>query len=317
MKIADIGSSELDIRQTGEARLQEICNRFGLANASYAHIDKARNVVHGCTTFSENWVRHYVDNDLILADPLIRFGASIIAPVDWTVFDSQPEFAPLFDAARTFGVGEHGISVPVINPFGERGVFTVTSNMPRPEWGVLIPNILPPLRHEAQILHLLALDVIDSVFSFSLDALSDNEQSILKMLASGLIPSVIARQTGFSSRMVENLTASIRTKLKSRSTEQAVARAVTMGLLKWTDFFADPVAEIVDMDQQRLCGGIVRWTGNSHELISFEDGRFVRKLDSFQAVPADCLAAEFNLNAKELAEVIGTANNQRMWVRYI
>lgn len=317
MKIADIGSSELDIRQTGETRLQEICNRFGLENASYVHIDKAQNVVHGCTTFSEDWVRHYVDNDLILADPLIRFGPSIIAPVDWTVFDSQPEFAPLFKAARKFGVGEHGVSVPVINPFGERGVFTVTSNMSRPEWDVLLPKILPSLRHEAQILHLLALDVIDSVFSFPLDALSDNERSILKMLASGLIPSVIARQTGFASRMVENLTASILTKLKSRSTEQAVARAVTAGILKWSDFFADPVAEIVDMNQQRLCGGIVRWTGNSHELISFEDGRFVRKLDSFQPTQVAAVAAEFKLDPREIAEVIGETVDQRVWVRYL
>ena len=161
MKIADIGSSELDIKQTGEARLQEICARFGLENASYAHIDRSQNIVHGCTTFPSNWVRHYVENDLILADPLIRFGASIIAPMDWTAFDSQSEFAPLFEAARKFGVGEHGISVPVINPFGERGVFTVTSNMSRLEWDALVSKILPSLRHEAQILHLLALDVID------------------------------------------------------------------------------------------------------------------------------------------------------------
>ena len=273
--------------------------------------------MHGCTTFPSNWVRHYVENDLILADPLIRFGASIIAPMDWTAFDSQSEFAPLFEAARKFGVGEHGISVPVINPFGERGVFTVTSNMSRSERDALVSTILPSLHHEAQILYLLALDVIDSVFSFPSDALSDNERSILKMLASGLVPSVIARQSGFSSRMVENLTTSILTKLKSRSTEQAVARAVTMGLLKWTDFFADPVAEIVDMDQQRLCGGIVRWAGNTYELISFEDGRFIRQLDSYQAVRIEALAAEYKLDPKEIAEVVETSDDQRMWVRYL
>lgn len=316
MKIADIGKSELDIRQTGEARLQEICNRFGLENAAYAHIDKSRNVVHGCTTFPAAWANYYVENDLILADPLIRFGASIIAPVDWAVFESQPEFATLFQAAKAFGVGEHGISVPVINPFGERGLFTVTSNMSRLEWDALIPKILPSLRHEAQILHLLALDVIDSVISFPSDALSDSEQRILKMLAAGLLPAVITRQTGFSSQMVESLTTSVLTKLKSRTTEQAIARAVSANLLKWTEFFADPVAEIVDMERQRLCGGIVRWAGKSHELIPFEDGRFVRQLDSFQKVRVEVLAAEFKLDPEEIGKMIGQSVNQHLWVRY-
>ena len=164
MKIADIGNSELDFRQTGEARLQEICSRFGLENASYAHIDKYHNVVHGCTTFPAEWVRHYVDNDLVLADPLIRFGAAMIAPIDWAVFDDQREHAPLFEAAREFGVGQNGLSIPVINPFGERGVFTVTSNLTRADWDALVAKMLPALRHEAQVLHLLALDVIDTVF---------------------------------------------------------------------------------------------------------------------------------------------------------
>ncbi|WP_170765849.1 autoinducer binding domain-containing protein [Ruegeria lacuscaerulensis] len=317
MKIADIGNSELDFRQTGEARLQEICSRFGLENASYAHIDKHHNVVHGCTTFPAEWVRHYVDNDLVLADPLIRFGATMIAPIDWSVFDNQADYAGLFEAARKLGVGRNGLSIPVINPFGERGLLTVTSNAPRPEWDALITRMLPALRHEAQILHLLALDVIETVFNFPSDSLSGDELGVLKMLASGLIPSVIARQTGHSSRMVEALTASITTKLKSRTIEQAVARAVSTGFLKWSDFFADPVAELVNMESQRLCGGIVRWSGRSHELITFEEGRTVRNLDSFQAVQVADLMKDFNLDAERILEELGCDRDQSVRIRYL
>ncbi len=317
MKIADIGNSELDFSQTGEARLQEICHRFGLENASYAHIDKHHNVVHGCTTFPEEWVRYYVDNDLVLADPLIRFGSTMIAPIDWTVFDNQADYAALFEAARKFGVGRNGLSIPVINPFGERGVFTVTSNAPRPEWDALIARMLPALRHEAQVLHLLALDVIETVFNFPSDSLSGDELDVLKMLASGLIPSVIARQLGHASRTVDTLTASITTKLKSRTIEQAVARAVSTGFLKWSDFFADPVAELVNMESQRLCGGIVRWGGRSHELINFEDGRLVRNADSFQPVQITDLAREFNLSANEVVEELACNRDQRLRIRYL
>ncbi|WP_298855585.1 autoinducer binding domain-containing protein [uncultured Ruegeria sp.] len=317
MKIADIGNSELDFRQTGEARLQEICSRFGLENASYAHIDKHHNVVHGCTTFPAEWVRYYVDNELVLADPLIRFGATMIAPIDWSAFDNQTDYAALFQAARRFGVGRNGLSIPVINPFGERGVFTVTSNAPRPEWDALIARMLPALRHEAQVLHLLALDVIETVFNFPSDSLSGDELDVLKMLASGLIPSVIARQLGHASRTVDALTASITTKLKSRTIEQAVARAVSTGFLKWSDFFADPVAELVNMESQRLCGGIVRWGGRSHEFIAFEEGRTVRNLESFHAVQVENLAGEYNLDINEVLEAIGANKKQVVWIRRI
>ncbi len=317
MKIADIGSSELDFRQTGEARLQEICHRFGFENASYAHIDKSQNIVHGCTTFPAEWTRHYIENDLILADPLIRFGATMIAPIDWTAFDNQTDYAALFEAARRFGVGRNGLTIPVINPFGERGVFTVTSNAPRAEWEALIATMLPALRHEAQILHLLALDVIETVFNFPSDSLSGDELDVLKMLASGLIPSVIAKQTGNCSRTVDALISSITTKLKSRTIEQAVARAVSTGFLKWSDFFADPVAELVDMEHRTLCGGIVRWSGKSHELIAFEQGRLARSLDSFHSVQVEDLVVEFGLNPAEITEVVGDSDDRALWIRYL
>ncbi|WP_170425186.1 autoinducer binding domain-containing protein [Ruegeria arenilitoris] len=317
MKIADIGRSELDFRQTGEARLHEICHRFGFENASYAHIDKSHNIVHGCTTFSADWTRHYVENDLILADPLIRFGATMIAPIDWTAFDNQADYAALFEAARRFGVGRNGLTIPVINPFGERGVFTVTSNAPRAEWEALIATMLPALRHEAQILHLLALDVIETVFNFPSDSLSGDELDVLKMLASGLIPSVIARQTGNPSRTVDALISSITTKLKSRTIEQAVARAVSTGFLKWSDFFADPVAELVDMEHRTLCGGIVRWSSRSHELIAFEEGRLVRSLDSFQSVQVEDLVMKFGLSPAEITEVVEDSDDQALWIRYL
>lgn len=317
MKIADIGGSELDFKQTGEARLYEICSRFGLENASYADIDKHHNIVHGCTTFPGEWVRHYVDNNLVMVDPVIRFGAAMIAPIDWNVFDRQSEHAPLFDAARRFGVGQNGLSFPAINPFGERGVFTITSNLSRSEWDALVARILPALRHEAQVLHLLALDVIGSSFSFRSDALSDQEMDVLKMLASGLIPPVIASQTGFSPRTVDALIASIETKLKSRTTEQAVARAVGAGILKWSDFFADPVAELVDMEHRTLCGGIVRWSGRSHELIAFEENRLVRNLDSSRSVAVEDLAEEFNLEVGGFHDTFGKTPDHRIWVRYL
>ncbi|WP_271952262.1 helix-turn-helix domain-containing protein [Ruegeria faecimaris] len=180
-----------------------------------------------------------------------------------------------------------------------------------------VGNMLPALRHEAQVLHLLALDVIDTVFNFPTDALSDDEMDVLKMLASGLIPSVIARQAGLSSRIVHALTSSIVTKLKCRTTEQAVARAVTTGILKWTDFFADPVAELVDVERRTLCGGIVRWSGRSHELIAFEDGRTIRNLESFRAVQIEDLAKDFNLDANRFLEELGCNRDQCVWARHL
>lgn len=78
-----------------------------------------------------------------------------------------------------------------------------------------------------------------------------------------------------------------------------------------------PVAELVDMELRTLCGGIVRWSGRSHELIAFEEGGLVRSLDSFQSGQVEDLVAEFGLNPAEVTEVRGDSDDQALWIRYL
>lgn len=315
MQLTDIGQSTLDLQQTGEARLQEICDRYVLTNASYAHIDTSLQIVHGCTTFPTDWVNYYTDNNLILADPLIRYGASTIAPLEWSAYSAQPEYAPMFEAAKRFGVGCQGISIPTIGPFGNLGLFTVTSNLPATRWQSKVQKLLPELRHEAQLLHLLALDVIDITLDFPAESLSGDERDVLRMLAAGLSPQSIARQIGFSSGLVNILTDSIMTKFRSNTIEQAVGRAVSVGTLLWTDFFANPVLEVVDRDQRVLLGGIVYWTRNNYEIISFDRGRQVRDLASFVPVEAASLSERFLISIEAIAGAFGEDADRKIWVK--
>ncbi|WP_419555585.1 hypothetical protein [Ruegeria lacuscaerulensis] len=137
------------------------------------------------------------------------------------------------------------------------------------------------------------------------------------MIAAGLRPAIIGRQVGFSPDGVKVQTNSLMTKLRSRTIEQAVARAVSTGILKWTDFFANPVVEIADAERRCLVGGIVNWTSKNNELISFEVGRRIRHSKSFRSVCVKDLAVKFHFEVGEIKKAFGKAGNRRIWVRYL
>ena len=150
---------------------------------------------------------------------------------------------------------------------------------------------------------------------FPAEPLSGDERDVLIMLAAGLSLQSIARQVGFSSGLVDILMDSIMTKFRSNTIEQAVGRAVGVGTIQWTDFFANPVVEVVDRDQRALLGGIVCWTRNIYEIISFDRGRQVRDLTSFVPVEAASLSGRFHISIKAITAAFGEDADQKIWVR--
>lgn len=150
---------------------------------------------------------------------------------------------------------------------------------------------------------------------FPAEPLSGDERDVLIMLAAGLSLQSIDRQVGFSSGLVDILAHSIRTKFRSDTIEQAVGRAVGVGTLQWTDFFANPVLEVVDRNQRVLLGGIVHWTRNSYEIISFDWGRQVRDHTSFVPVETATLSRRFHISVEAIIAVFGKDADRKIWVR--
>ena len=247
MKFVNIGDAKLDASQTGQTRLRELCDRFGFKHGCYAHVDLNRQVVHGFTTFPREWIEYYIKNRLFLTDPVINYATNAIAPTDCAKFASQPKYAQLFKAAKRFKIGCQAIAIPTISPLGDRGLLTLTSSLPLKRWKSDIPPMLPRLRHKAQLLHLLSLEVIDTSIDFSTDSLTPDERQLILMLSTGVPRSIISNQTTHTPRMVDILLDSIMTKLKSRTIEQAVCRAIRTGTLRCAGANANLVsAETLD-----------------------------------------------------------------------
>ncbi|MFA3919388.1 helix-turn-helix transcriptional regulator [Ruegeria hyattellae] len=150
---------------------------------------------------------------------------------------------------------------------------------------------------------------------FPAEPLSGDERDVLIMLAAGLSPQSIVRQVGFSSGLVDILSDSIMSKFRSNTIEQAVGRAVSVGTLQWTDFFANPVLEVVDRDQRVLLGGIVHWTRNNYEIISFDWGRQVWDLTSFVPVEAVTLSRRFQISVEAVNAAFDKDAYRKVWIR--
>jgi hypothetical protein len=65
-----------------------------------------------------------VEQDYFRIDPVVIAGRNRFLPIDWlTVEHDKPEARHLFAEAESYGVGRHGITLPIRGPAGERALF--------------------------------------------------------------------------------------------------------------------------------------------------------------------------------------------------
>jgi len=317
LEVSDIGGLEIDVKQSAEARLQGICKKYGLKYAGYATVDQNRELVQGFTTYPDAWVEYYLSNGLADFDPVLKHGPDAVAPIDWAIFEKSPQYQKLFKAAREFGIGYQGISIPVIGPFGDRGVLSVSSDLDSDGWQQKLREVLPLLRNEAGILHLMTLDALYPAYHFNPEPLSQLEHEILQMTATGFSTAAISHRLQMVPATLDTLVGSIKTKLRSSTIEQAVGRAVAADILRWSELFADPILEITDAKGEHLIGGVIRWSGTVHEVIPFEWRRAIRSKDRLRRTSLDALSELYQLDLSSVRESLELPENSDVFVRNV
>ena len=71
---------------------------------------------------------------------MLKQGFSSILPLDWGKFDlSKPHLRRFFGEASEFGVGSHGLSFPVRGRYGEKALFSISSDIRIGQWSRLMP----------------------------------------------------------------------------------------------------------------------------------------------------------------------------------
>jgi DNA-binding CsgD family transcriptional regulator len=186
-----------------------------------------------CTTYPEEWISLYLRKNYFQIDPVIELSRTGFLPVDWSNLDRRsPETRSFFKEADSFNIGRHGLTVPIRGPSGERSLFSVTSNLPRPEWRKLRISSNHDLQVLSHYLHEKVLSVSGLRKSGGYRKLSRREQECLQLLARGLVSKRVAARLQISENAVRLYLKLAKRKLDARTMYQAIARASFLEIIQ-------------------------------------------------------------------------------------
>lgn len=211
--------------------LDHLCASLGFDYAAYIGINPVDRSVHVYVNYPEAWKTHYEKAGLHRLDPTLLMASRSIAPLDWRRVRDHANFRSVFDDARSFGIGELGVTIPVRGPYGDVGMISVTRDCDVREWEGLVRRAMSELQSVAVHLHDAAMrsDALGRILRRPM--LSSRETEILQWVAAGKSQQDVADILGIAQRTVEVHLASGRDKLGALNTPQAVARAVSLGLI--------------------------------------------------------------------------------------
>ncbi|MBM7324789.1 LuxR family transcriptional regulator [Agrobacterium sp. S2] len=185
-----------------------------------------------CATYPREWIARYIDRDYFMIDPAIATRRTGFFPVDWSSFEtSSTVVREMFIEATAFGIGPNGVTLPVRGPFGERSVFSATSNASPRDWRALRGSAEHDLMLLSHYIHEKFL-IIAGFRSRRYRPLSRRERECLQLLGRGFVPKRIARQLDLSESAVRLYLGSARKKLEARTACQAIARASFLELIE-------------------------------------------------------------------------------------
>jgi DNA-binding CsgD family transcriptional regulator len=119
----------------------------------------------------------------------------------------------------------HGFEVPTFGPCGRRGLFLINAPLEQP----LTKAYVTDVRRDLQDFH-LAYSAVDLAAEQPL-RLAAAEHELLRGMAAGMRTEALAAQVGLTTRGTEDRLRRAREKLKCRTTVEAAAKAVALGLI--------------------------------------------------------------------------------------
>lgn len=212
------------------ARLLDI---YGLKSVAYLGsgvTDRPGEAPYLAVTYSAEWVEHYKAQRFVAFDPAVQIGMRRMLPIDWGTFDRSDERVRLlFDEAREFGLGRHGISLPVHGQHGDRALVSITSDASDRDWRNL-------RLHYMRDFQLLALHMHEAILRLEgrpiqRAKLSPRERECLLWIAEGKTMWECAIILGLSEHTVRCYLESARHKLGAANNSHAVNKAGKASLL--------------------------------------------------------------------------------------
>lgn len=214
-----------------QALVLELRDQIGVEHLVY-HSVNSTGQQYAVLTYSPDWVDHYLALDYARIDPVVQGCLSRFHPVDWKYLDwSGRPVRGFMGEARDAGVGNQGYSVPIRGPNGQFALFTVSHSATDANWQKFTQEHTADLILIAHFINQKALEIERGTDFYAMQSLSPREVDVLTMLALGLNRAQAADGLSISEHTFRTYIESARFKLGAMTTTQAVARAVSEGLV--------------------------------------------------------------------------------------
>ncbi len=213
-----------------------ICKAYHLANIAYHAVYLPGAQIFNpilVLTYESEWIERYKNNDYFKIDPVVVSGTKGFLPLDWAHLDRDNHVArDFFAEADRFAVGRQGMTWPVRGAGGERALFTITANMSVPEWEERRVSYKREFQMIAHYMHDRIVEISGYRDAKPKPSLSRREIACLELAAQGATPKQTGAKLKISDRAVRLFLSSACTKLDCANTHQAIARMVSLEILR-------------------------------------------------------------------------------------
>lgn len=182
------------------------------------------------TTYSAEWVTHYLLNNYVVEDPIVAKAKAEGESFCWSELPARAAMMPIFKASAKFGLGTSGYSFVFTDERGRVGLFSVNSRMQLREWIEYITPRLDEFETILPVLHAKALNE-STATSLGLPNLTPRECECLTLSSAGKSYTEIAIILNLSDHTVRSYLKMARVKLECVTLAQAVGKATRVGLI--------------------------------------------------------------------------------------
>lgn len=185
--------------------------------------------------YPREWRDHYTANNYMVVDPTVQYCAQNITPMAWDdrlLNSESQEIRRFMSEARDFGITS-GVSFPVHTAQGDFAMLSFASEKPgKPQRGC-IQRVLPFGQLFTAYLHEAVRRVFDSdVLALQKVDLTQRERECLLWATEGKTAWETSQILNISERTVTFHLQNVQGKLGVNNRQQAVARAVSMGIIE-------------------------------------------------------------------------------------
>lgn len=209
---------------------------YGMVGSRHAQFERA--FLH--SNYSSEWRERYDAARLAYVDPTVGHCLSSTLPIVWepAIFDG-PEGSALYEEACAHGI-RTGVTLPVHGPNGEFGVLSFASDAPPGrEFSRHIAHVMPALSLVRDYAFASAIRFLggggNTGSGDTAPRLTRRELEVLNWVMAGKSSWEISKITNCSEATVNFHLANVRQKFNVNTRQQAVVKAIALGLISPED----------------------------------------------------------------------------------